>query len=46
MGISQNEGYLVGGPHNKDHGILGSKAQVVLRQNACGRRGAALAISS
>ena len=24
MGISQNYGYLFGGPHNKDYSILGS----------------------
>ena len=24
MGVSQNEGSFVWGPHNKDHGILGS----------------------
>ena len=24
MGVSQNYGYLIGGPHNKDHSILGS----------------------
>ena len=24
MGISQNWGYLIGGPHNKDYSILGS----------------------
>ena len=24
MGVSQNHGYLFGGPHNKDYSILGS----------------------
>ena len=24
VGVSQNEGYLLGGPHNKDYSILGS----------------------
>ena len=24
MGVSQNKGYLSGGPHNKDYSILGS----------------------
>ena len=24
MEVSQNEGYLFGGPHNKDHSIFGS----------------------
>ena len=24
MGVSQNYGYLFGGPHNKDYSILGS----------------------
>ena len=24
MGVSQNEGYLLRGPHNKDYSILGS----------------------
>ena len=24
MGVSQNQGYLFGGPHNNDYGILGS----------------------
>ena len=24
MGVSQNWGYLFGGPHNQDYGILGS----------------------
>ena len=24
MGVSQNSGYLFGGPHNKDYSILGS----------------------
>ena len=24
MGVSQNYGYLVGGPYNKDYSILGS----------------------
>ena len=24
MGVSQNQGYLIGGPHSKDYSILGS----------------------
>ena len=33
MGVSQNYGYLFGGPHNKDYSILGS----ILGSPYCGK---------